>query len=236
MWCYLRWFDRPGTVAAGTGRQGASKDAIHAVDPCRSLTGFIGERTNRAVAIMTDDFRRYHDLAPFFEERGVRLLGLAPGEEIPPVVRVVVGGPEGDARTVPMAVDPVVVWLGVLAALDPRRDHEPYRRVVVGIDPGETIGLAVLADGSVFWYEECHDVAAVAPRVSAWHGALPARSWRVHVGDGAPDVGQAIMATLRSLPDVHVTFVPEKASSPSTPSTTSRHTDAAIHIAMREAT
>lgn len=199
------------------------------------MTGFIGERTNRAVALVTDDFRRYHDLVPFFEAQGISLLGLSPRDPVPAAVRAVIGGHPDDRRTVPLFDDPEAIWLAVMAALDPRRLDGSYRRVVVGIDPGDTIGMAVLADGALFWVRECRSVEQVVQRVAAWHPALPADSWEIHVGDGAPSVGQALASSLRAaLPRMRLSFVPEGASTPTAPVTLSRHTDAAIHIAMRE--
>lgn len=200
------------------------------------LTGFIGERTNRAVALVTDDFRLYHELAPFFQENGITVLGLAPGEPIPASARAVLGGPPDDPRTVPLHDEPEANWLAVMAALDPRRLGEPYRKVTIGVDPGDTIGLAILADGTVFRVAECREPQDVERQIRTWMPALQAHAWRIHVGDGAPAVGEPLARHLaRAFPDVPVATVPEEASTPTAPVTRSRHTDAAIHIAMQEA-
>lgn len=213
--------------------QPVSNAAFNLDIPSYPLTGFIGERTNRQVAVMTDDFRRYHALAPFFEQQGVQLLGLGPDDPIPMAVQVVLDGPEGDPRSVPLRDDLEATWLAVIAALDGR---SPYRRIVIGIDPGETIGLAVLADGMPFWVAECHQVGDVANRIRAWRTGLDAQRWEVHVGDGAPEHGKPLVEGLRrAFPGVPIDLVPEQASSPRAPMTQSRHTDAAIHIAIREA-
>ncbi len=194
----------------------------------------MGERTNRAAALMTDDFRVYHELAPWFEHRGVQLLGLRQGEEIPPSVRVVLGGPPGDGRSAPLPTDTEAAWLLVCQGLDPRRNGAPYHRVIIGIDPGATIGVAVLADGAVLLVAECHSVDEVVARMQIWKPSLRADTWAVHVGDGAPEVGDALAdAAATAWPDATVTFIPEQASSPAAPATMSRHTDAAIYIAMR---
>ena len=52
--------------------------------------------TGNWVALVTEDFRLYHALAPLFEHHGLSLLGIAPGQPIPPAVRAVLGGPAGD--------------------------------------------------------------------------------------------------------------------------------------------
>ncbi len=193
----------------------------------------MGERRNRPVALVTDDFRLYHDLAPFFESVGVTLLGLTPGEEIPAVVQVLLGGPEGDPRTVAVLPDREATLLAVAQALDPRGSE--YRHVVYGIDPGETMGLAVVADDMPLWVAEEHSIEGTVRRLSAWRTGLEARSESVHIGDGAPDVGRALRHALREAdPDLPVLMVPEFASTPSAAVTGSRHTDAAIRIARRQ--
>ncbi len=199
------------------------------------MTGFVGERTNRKVALVTEDFRRYHELVPFFEEHGIQVLGLRPGDEVPVAVRVLIDGPPDDPRSIAARADLEATWLAVVAALDARRDGV-YRRVIIGVDPGETIGLAVLADGAVFWVQQTRTADDAAARIQHWATGLEARSWEIHVGDGAPAIGQAfIEAAKRRTPDIPCKMVAEEASSPTAPATMSRHTDAAIHIAMREA-
>ncbi len=197
-----------------------------------ALTGFVGERRNRPVALVTDDFRLYHELAPFFERSGVQLLGLAPGEEVPAAVEVLLGGPEDDARSVAVRQDREATLLAVAQRLD--AGGEPYRHVVYGVDPGETVGLAVVADDLPLWVGEAHDVEGAVARVLAWRTGLEARAESVHVGDGAPEVGRALRRALRDADrDLRVSMVPEHGSTPQAPVTGSRHTDAAIRIARR---
>lgn len=197
------------------------------------LTGFVGERRNRPVALVTDDFRLYHALAPFFEHSGVHLLGLSPGEEVPTAVEVLLDGPDGDPRSVPVREDREATLLAVVQAMD--TDGEPYRHVVYGIDPGDTIGLAVVADDLPLWVGEEHTVDGAVARLAAWRTGVRARSEAVHVGDGAPPVGLALRRALRdSEPELPVSIVPEYGSSPQAAVTSSRHTDAAIRIARRQ--
>lgn len=196
------------------------------------LTGFIGERTNRPVALVTDDFRLYHELAPFFEAQGVQLLGLRPGEPVPDAVRVLLNGPADDPRSVAVRADNEATWLAVAAKWDARAGP---RRVVIGADPGETIGLAVLVDGMVYWTAEARGVDAALARLLAWRTGLAPDSWALHVGDGAAEIGFALSRGARkSWPELRVSIVPEAGSTPPSAVTGSRHTDAAIRIALRE--
>ncbi|MHB8633747.1 MAG: hypothetical protein ACYDBQ_07265 [Thermoplasmatota archaeon] len=199
------------------------------------MTGFRGERQNQPVALVTDDFRLYHALAPFFAEHGIQILGLTPGEAVPPAVRVLLGGPPEDPRSVTVAADAEGTLLSTLAALDPRPGKRAgYGHVVFGVDPGHHIGLAAVADGHPLFVAQASSATEAARRLAAWAAVLSARRWEVHVGDGAPESGQRVVQAVRSeLPQVPVVVVSEEGTSPDVPTTQSRHTDAAIRIALR---
>lgn len=199
------------------------------------MTGFPGERRNRTVALVTDDFVLYHRLAPYLESYGIKVLGLRPGETVPASVKVLLGGPPDDARSVALRDDAEATLLAVLAALDRRPRRGDYQRVVFGVDPGQVIGLAVLADGEALFVAEARSPDDAARRVAAWSSGLSAKTWEVHVGDGSPAVGRQLVAKFReALPHAAVHLVHEGDTTPWSAATGSRHADAAIHIALRE--
>lgn len=183
---------------------------------------------------MTDDLRLYHDLVPVFAERGVTLLGLSPDEPVPDRVQVLLGGPPGDPRSVPLREDPEATLLATAQRLDDRPTARGgYSEVVFGVDPGETIGLAVVCDSAAFLTGHAHDVDAAVARVTAWLTGLDAHRVRIHVGDGAPGVRDALLDRMAAVDGTTVHRVREDRTSPTSPITDSRHTDAAIHIALR---
>lgn len=200
------------------------------------MTGHLGSRRNLHVALVTDDFRLYHQLAPYLESNNIRVLGLKPGEEAPRSVKVLLGGPAGDPRTVALREDREATLLALFSALDERPTAKGgYQRVVFGVDPGHVIGLAVLADGSCLHVAEALSPDEAVDRIAAWSTGLSAKRWEVHVGDGHPATGRGILPAVKArLPEARVLLVPEEATSPFRPVTGSRHTDAAIHIALRQ--
>ncbi len=195
----------------------------------------MGERRNLDVALVTEDLRVYHTLVPLLEEHGIRVLGLRPGEEVPESIQALLGGPPGDERTVGIRDEPEATLLAVLQKLDGRPTATGgYRVVTFGVDPGDTIGLAVVADGSPMLVAESHGPREAAQRLATWRGGLWSSTWRVHVGSGSPAIRDAIADECRArLPDALVAIVPEAATTPTSPRTGSRHMDAAIHIALR---
>jgi hypothetical protein len=199
------------------------------------MTGHKGERRNRAVALVTDDFRLYHRLVPFLESHGVQVLGLRPADAVPASVRVLLGGPPGDPRSLALHDDLEATLLAAYRRLDARPGRDGYRRVVVGVDPGKVIGLAAVADGDRLLVGESLAVEDAVERLAAWALGLATPNLEVHIGAGAPRVGRDLLARLaRRLPAATVSLVREEATTPGHPVTGSRHTDAAWHIALRE--
>ncbi|HLF16227.1 MAG TPA: hypothetical protein VI796_02205 [Candidatus Thermoplasmatota archaeon] len=145
-------------------------------------------------------------------------------------------GPPDDRRSLAVHDDPEATLLSVLATLDPRRkERGPYRRIVFGVDPGDVIGLAVLADGEALLVAESLSPQDAADRIASWSRGLAAAEWHVHVGDGAPAKGRAVAEALgHRVPQARLHFVPEGRTTPYRPETGSRHTDAAVSIALRE--
>ncbi len=176
-------------------------------------------------------------MVPFLEDYGIHVLGLAPGEPVPPSVRVLLNGPADDRRSQPVGPSREATLLAILAALDERPTARGgYDRVVVGVDPGDVTGLALLADDRVLLVGEEHSPSEAADRVVKWTKGLSARLWEVHVGDGAPEAaGAMIRAVGERLGDARILVVPEEGTTPYAVETVSRHTDAAIQIARREA-
>jgi hypothetical protein len=164
------------------------------------------------------------------------VLVLKPGEDVPASVKVLLGGPPSDPRSVPLRDHREATLLAVYAALDRRPTAQGgYQRVVFGVDPGQVIGLAVLADGAWLHVGEARSTADAVARIADWATGLAAKEWEVHVGDGHPAVGRALLPELKKrLPKARVLLVSEEATSPYRPITESRHTDAAILIALRE--
>ena len=198
------------------------------------MTGHPGERRNRAIALVTDDFRLYHELVPFFAQHGHTVLVLKPGEVVPSSVRALMAGPAGDARTVSLHSTFESTLLACLTHLDRKPDGSAYRRVVLGVDPGQVIGLAAVADGRALLVGTDRAVDAAVERLAAWTTGLEASECAIHIGAGAPAVGRALFAAVRQrLPGWKASLVPEEATTPVAHVSGSRHTDAAIHIALR---
>ena len=162
------------------------------------------------IVVATEDFEVYHDVVTALRERGIPFTTVEPGDELPAKAAVVMAG-EGEASTLDVDV-PVVE-----AAGDTSRDAVEEAiahlrggggRRIVGIDPGETPGIAVLDGGVVVatFQVPPEEVPAVVHRETA-----DAEDPLVRIGDGARLVGARIIDNIE---DVPVELVDETGTTP----------------------
>lgn len=161
------------------------------------------------IVVATADFECYHDLVAELRDRAVEFSTVSPGEELPEGTRVVVTAADDP---VPEGADHVVAApdearAAVERALSRFRDDDG--RTVVGIDPGERPGVAVLAGGTVVAVFQV-PLSDVAPTV---HDAVSdAPDPIVRVGDGARRWSARLVDALSELP---VELVDETGTTPS---------------------
>lgn len=189
----------------------------------------------KVIGVLTEDFEVYYDLVQALKARDVPFLSLSFGERIPASVGVVLTTEPEAARIVGT---PVVV---VREARDAVEEAERvlsgarvFRRVIVGIDPGEKPGLAVIGDGRVLATRQVRVPEDVAEVVDHMRRTIPTELFTVRVGHGAPTYRDRILLALQRLAGrVRVEVVDETKSTP-TPhrSAEERDTAAAKAIAL----
>lgn len=173
---------------------------------------------------MTNDFRLYHELIPFFAAAGLPVQVIAPDDPIAPNIQVVLNGPQNDSRTIKVVHLETTLVRALLAL-------QPNGKVVIGIDPGQVIGLALLRADRVLRVHQAHSINEALTHMALWKEATIAT---VHIGDGDPATGQPLLAGASQLFPGRAFIVSEERTSPAAPATGSRHTDAACYIAMRK--
>jgi hypothetical protein len=182
------------------------------------------------IVVATADFECYHDLVAELRERGVAFTTVSPGDDPPERARLVITGPDDPA---PEGVDHVVARPdeareAVERALAALRGDDG--RTVVGVDPGERPGVAVLAgDTVVAVFQLPLDAVAATVREEAADAPDPV----VRVGDGARRWSARLVEALSDLP---VELVDETGTTPSLGTGARGMGDvlAAVNIARRE--
>lgn len=105
----------------------------------------------KIIAVATDNFKFYYDIVKELKQRDIPFVSLSPTDPIPEDIGVVITtekeaeGIDFD-RVVPVSND---VRKGIRQALSAISGKESFQQMIVGIDPGEQPGVALLGDGDV---------------------------------------------------------------------------------------
>lgn len=182
------------------------------------------------IVVATADFEVYHGVVNELRNRGAEFTTVRPTDDIPDHASVVIAGPEDE-----LSVEASVVTAhagqprqAVEAALELLRDGSG--RTVVGVDPGDRPGIAVLSgDMVVAVFQVPLSEAAAVVQSEIEDAVEPV----VRVGDGARLKGASL---LDGLADVRVELVDETGTTPSLGTGTRGMGDvlAAVNIARLE--
>lgn len=201
-------------------------------------------RRRAAIAVVTVSGRAYYKIVNELKNRDVPFLSIIPGESIPPFIKVVITT-EGERHlidhpnvlTYNVDEDPAGV---VDEAIRIASGKESYEELVIGVDPGKVIGVAVLGDGKVIKREEFSSMVKAMDFIVTELNRLPSKVKRVRVGMGAPEVAEEIARKLdATLPkDIVIEMVSEEGTSISKNSSLAKKklsdADSAAKIAQKE--
>jgi len=152
------------------------------------------------IAVATVSGRAYYILVNELKKRGITFLSLRPWDSIPFDVKVVLTTEKEQASVKhPNIVilknesDSVVVVDEAIRIAQGKKD---YDKVVVGVDPGETFGVAVLGDGNVLETFLCPSLEETLKMILESLGRIRASVKLVRVGNGAPNYAKELLSLL----------------------------------------
>lgn len=161
------------------------------------------------IVVASEDFELYHGLVGALRDRSVAFTTIAPGEPLPETATVVIQSPEDptpEAGVERIEARPDNVRRAVDEALALVRDGDG--RTVVGVDPGDRPGLAVLVGETVVAAFQV-PLAGAAETIRGEIAEAP--DPLVRIGDGARLAGSRIAD---DLPDMPVELVDETGTTP----------------------
>lgn len=158
------------------------------------------------IALATVSGKAYYKLVNELKGRDIPFLSLTPRDPVPPSVKVVITtGKERRLITHPSVLifneekDPATVVNEALRLAEGKRSYE---RVVIGVDPGKTFGLAVLGDGNVLETITCSSSEETVNTVMNVLNRAPAAINLVKIGNGAPAYTKQLLNLLdEALPE-----------------------------------
>lgn len=155
------------------------------------------------IAVATVSGKAYYLIVSELKRKNVPFISIVPKEPIPVETKVVVTT-EGERHMIHHEkilvyredVEPETL---INKALQIIQGKECYEKIVIGVDPGEVFGLAVLADGNVIEKENCFGVEETLNKIKAVlknFGDIPIVSVSVKVGDGVPVYKEKLLGAL----------------------------------------
>jgi hypothetical protein len=152
------------------------------------------------IALATVSGRAYYKLVNELKRKGLPFLSLKPWDSIHLNIKVVITTEEErylvthpnvlifESESNPTSVVDEAI-LGV-------RGKQGYEKVVVGVDPGETYGVAVLGDDNVLETLNCSSLKEAVNVILDDSKRFPATVSVVKVGDGAPAYTKGLLHSL----------------------------------------
>jgi len=142
------------------------------------------------IAVATVSGKAYYKLVNELKGRDIPFLSLTPRDPVPPSVKVVITTGKERQLITHLSVlifneekDSATVVDEALRLVEGKKSYE---RVVIGVDPGKTLGLAVLGDGNVLETVTCSSLEETVNTVMKLLNRAPAAINVVKIGNGAP--------------------------------------------------
>jgi hypothetical protein len=140
---------------------------------------------SKVLGVMTEDFRLYHDLVAELKARDIPFVSLSFSRRVPENVGVIVtSAKEADRVRRPHVVAEGDIGTAIARAVQVLQGKTEWDEVLVGIDPGEAPGVAVVGDGQVLATYHAPSPEGVARIVRDALGTFPSARRRVRIGHG----------------------------------------------------
>lgn len=180
---------------------------------------------------MTEDFSLYHDLVRELKSRNLPFRSLVAAQRVPVGVGVVItSAAERESIDFSSVVGSDDAEDAVERAIFALASSGRVSKVVVGVDPGERPGVAILADGSLIRTLQVHSPDDVSVELQRLIETYDGAAFIVRIGHGAATARDRIINSIVPL-DVRIEMVDETETSAHAP--VSHRDRAAAHaIAM----
>jgi hypothetical protein len=155
------------------------------------------------IAVATVSGKAYYLIVNELKKKNVPFISLTPNDPVPIDIKVVITTKKEQHlishEKILVYDDEVEPEALINEALQIIHGKEFYEKIVIGIDPGEVFGLAVLADGKVVETENCFSAEETLNKIKSILKSLektPVNSLWVKVGDGVPAYKERLLGVL----------------------------------------
>ena len=160
------------------------------------------------IAVATVSGKAYYLIVNALQKRNIPFISLTPNEPVPIEIKAVITTekekPLINHETVMVYRDGAEPETVINETLQVIQGKEHYERIVIGVDPGDVFGLAVLADGKVIETSNCFSVKEALDGIKNMLTSLQnvrTTSISVKIGDGVPTRKEELLSVLdKTLP------------------------------------
>jgi hypothetical protein len=155
------------------------------------------------IAVATVSGKSYYIIVNELKKKEIPFLSLTPDQPIPIEAKVVITTQNEKGK---IHHDRILILEENMDAeqlIDEAyqiiRGKENFEKIVIGIDPGQVFGLAVLADGKIIHTTNCFSIQETVERVKNTlknYGDKFYLSAAIKVGDGAPNCRELLLQNL----------------------------------------
>jgi len=165
------------------------------------------------IAVATVSGKAYYLIVTELKRRNMPFLSLTPDDPIPIEVKVVITTKTEqhliNHEKILVYQDGIEPEALVNEASRILQGKEYYEKIVIGVDPGEVFGLAVLADGKAIETANCFSIEETLDKIQTILENLqkiPITSVSVKVGDGVPIYKEKLLRVLDNALPLDVTL------------------------------
>ncbi|MEM2319431.1 MAG: hypothetical protein QXW82_02430 [Candidatus Bathyarchaeia archaeon] len=155
------------------------------------------------IAVATVSGKAYYMIVNELKKTKIPFISLTPYDPIPLEIKVVITTenerPLINHETVLTFKDGMEPQALINQALQHVEGKSSYEKIVIGIDPGEVLGLAVLADGKVIKTENCFSIEETLTKIGDIiknFSDVKTSLFSVKVGDGIPEYKEKLLKAL----------------------------------------
>lgn len=155
------------------------------------------------IAVATVSGKAYYLIVDELKKRNIPFLSLIPKESIPIEIKVVITT-ENEKHLINH--EKILVYKEgkepeaiINEALQIIQGKEYYEKIIIGVDPGEVFGLAVLADGKVIKTENCFSIEETLTKIENILKNIEKNSETsisVKIGNGVPLYKEKLLQSL----------------------------------------
>jgi len=159
-----------------------------------------GQTMKAKIAVATVSGKAYYLLVNELKRKNAPFLSPTPGDQMPVDVKVVITTKNERARIRHENVleygverNPVEV---VEEAIRIIKGTQVYENLVVGVDPGQNFGIAVIGDGNILETKICTSISGTVNSITDVLSRTPANHTVIRIGNGAPPLTKELIREL----------------------------------------